>query len=268
MESLHRRITHWIYSVFKSIKLFMKASWISIAIILIIMLLLTQMGQGTTIIIDLLYNPINVFLLMVLTYALSLVLSHYPDYLEKNSGTNESMSVPGEDKGVLRWDKVPEFSCVGIIYYKEDEKKDLEEQKKASIEKEPAPETELTEAQKLIEKEKNEKSTAIIRFNFFKRVQSIFLFWAIVYLLTYTYKIHINPELNLFWFNLIYLGLSIGFYFSVYKLRMIKKYQRNLHFFGIVFFWVSIILAIFCVVFSVKRAFSSFSFSVISNKSK
>lgn len=206
------------------------------------------MGQGSTIIIDLLYKPMNVFLLMTLTYVLSLVLSHYPDYLEKNINTNDSMSIPGEDKGVLSWEMSYKIGCFGIISYKE--KNNLEEQAKIEGISKAEDSLVLPEGKKKIKEEKKEQSMVFIRYNFFKRVQSIFLFWAIVYVLTYTYKVHINPNLSLGWFNSIYLVLCISFYYLVYKLRMIDKYKKNLHFFGIAFFWVSILLAVLCVVFS------------------
>ena len=63
------------------VKVTLTTGWISIFIIAIVVLLLTQMEQGSALLVSLLDSPVNMFLFMVLIIGLLLVIGHYPIYL-------------------------------------------------------------------------------------------------------------------------------------------------------------------------------------------
>jgi hypothetical protein len=73
-----------IRSVLKQLGSILKASWITIVIILLI-LALTLLDQSDTIVVDLLdHKPVNFTLFVYLLMILALIVSHYPVYLEIN----------------------------------------------------------------------------------------------------------------------------------------------------------------------------------------
>lgn len=65
----------------KNLLLFLKSSWLSIVICFIIVLLLTLLEQGSTIVIHLLDNPLQLLLVLFFTFVLSTIISHYPVYV-------------------------------------------------------------------------------------------------------------------------------------------------------------------------------------------
>ncbi len=64
----------------KNIIDFIKSSFLSIAFLVVIAALLTQMEQGSSLIIALLDSPFNLFLVSFMLVVLSIVFSHYPIY--------------------------------------------------------------------------------------------------------------------------------------------------------------------------------------------
>ena len=73
-----------IRSVFFQIIDALKYSWVSIMVILVILILMTQMDQGVTIFVDVLDgNGLNFLLFYALFVSLSFIISHYPVYFEK-----------------------------------------------------------------------------------------------------------------------------------------------------------------------------------------
>ncbi len=88
----------------------LKASWISILIIVII-IALTALDQSDTIVIDLLdKKPINFLLFVSLAIFLSLIVSHYPVYLEINRRSNLSE---------VQWRLKPKFFGWGFVTYED-----------------------------------------------------------------------------------------------------------------------------------------------------
>ncbi|MFT4678942.1 MAG: hypothetical protein ACI84C_000884 [Flavobacteriales bacterium] len=71
-----------LHSRIRTIGKFAVSSALSLVIIALIVLLLTQMDQGNTIVIHLLNHPINVAIAFVLVSFLGVILSHYPIYFE------------------------------------------------------------------------------------------------------------------------------------------------------------------------------------------
>ncbi len=96
----------------KSIVAFLKFSPISLLIIAILILLITQLGQVSTVIVDLFYRPINLFLIYIYMFFTAIVLSHYPAYIEAGTARDKiswcikPLFVP------LKW-----FG-IGLIHYK------------------------------------------------------------------------------------------------------------------------------------------------------
>lgn len=68
-------------NLLRIIKVTLTTGWISILIIGIVVFLLTQMEQGSALLVSLLNSPGNIFLFMILIIALLLVIGHYPIYL-------------------------------------------------------------------------------------------------------------------------------------------------------------------------------------------
>lgn len=69
--------------VWRASKKFVKSAWVSLLIIVLFVLLLTRMGQGSIVLIDLLQSPINTALFLLVSHLLAFVISLYPVYLSK-----------------------------------------------------------------------------------------------------------------------------------------------------------------------------------------
>ena len=72
----------YVYPNRKTIFRFLKASIISLIFIILILFLITGVGQGPTLIVDLLEKPINLLGLFFLLTFFAVILSHYPVYLD------------------------------------------------------------------------------------------------------------------------------------------------------------------------------------------
>lgn len=72
----------YIYPNRKTIFRFLRASIISLIFIILILFLITGVGQGPTLIVDLLEKPINLLGLFFLLTFFAVILSHYPIYLD------------------------------------------------------------------------------------------------------------------------------------------------------------------------------------------
>ena len=95
----------------KSILRFLKTSFLSIFFILIVYALITLMPQGGTLIVDLFYNPLNIVLFFFLLSFLSIILSHYPIYVDIwANADNECVTLKMGERGVR-------IFGFGIIYY-------------------------------------------------------------------------------------------------------------------------------------------------------
>lgn len=95
----------------KSIIRFVKTSFLSIFFILIVYALITLMPQGGTLIVDLFYSPINIVLFFFLLSFLSIILSHYPIYVDIwANADNECVTLKMGKRGI----RILGF---GIIYY-------------------------------------------------------------------------------------------------------------------------------------------------------
>ena len=99
-----------IFAKAEVIKRFLKTSYLSLLLLVIVIAMLTVLPQGSTIIVDLFFRPINLFFIFVLMGFLSLILSHYPAYFEaKIKDQNQ----------VICWKMDWRVLGFGIVYYEE-----------------------------------------------------------------------------------------------------------------------------------------------------
>nr|MBS0038421.1 hypothetical protein [Saprospiraceae bacterium] len=94
---------------------FLKASSISILGLMVIVLLLTQMPQGSSLVIDLLSNPINLFFTLYVLTLISLIFSHHPStllFLHKSR----------EERSQGHWKMAGGFLRHGIVYFEKEKK--------------------------------------------------------------------------------------------------------------------------------------------------
>ena len=92
-ETIFEKIISHVLHFKKSFKNFFKASFLSLVVITIILLLLTQMDQAFTMLVDLVENPkskLSLLLSFLLINALAIVLSHYPIYTYYAANLNNS----------------------------------------------------------------------------------------------------------------------------------------------------------------------------------
>lgn len=89
--SLFERIINGVNRFFKSFKNFFRSSFLSLVIITFILLLLTQMSQAFTMMVDLIEtSKLSLFLSIFFINGLALVLSHYPIYTYYAADLNNS----------------------------------------------------------------------------------------------------------------------------------------------------------------------------------
>ncbi len=100
----------------KSIRIFLRSSFLSLLFVAIVALLLTQIPQGKTIVIDLLDRPRNLFGVYLLLCFLALILSHYPAYFEaRRKEIRDLVDWKIITKGFLGW--FPRLTGLGVVYY-------------------------------------------------------------------------------------------------------------------------------------------------------
>ncbi len=100
-----------IHNKLRAIGKFVASAFLSLFIIAVIVLLLTQMDQGNTIVIHLLNHPVSLALAFVLTTFLGVILSHYPIYFEAALFPKTSRSVQWVMANKRR------FLGFGVIYF-------------------------------------------------------------------------------------------------------------------------------------------------------
>ena len=111
----------------QGLRLFIKSSWISIVLILLILIMVSQVDQGASLVIHLLdHNPINLLLFIIFVNAFSIVVSHYPTYIQTWNVYKNRLEEGHEDG--LEWYLTKyQFFGIGIITYRFSKKKSLVE---------------------------------------------------------------------------------------------------------------------------------------------
>ncbi len=85
----------------------------SIIIMVLILLVLSGLGQGIVIIVNLFWDPKSMFLTILTVNFLALILSHFPNYLEIGIWDRE---------GKLLWKKWPGNYIISLVYYEDPER--------------------------------------------------------------------------------------------------------------------------------------------------
>ncbi|MBK7221544.1 MAG: hypothetical protein IPH94_09495 [Saprospiraceae bacterium] len=163
--------------------LYLKSMWISIAIMLVIVFLLTNMEQGASLIIALLDDPINLTLVLLLLYALYTILSHYPLYL-----FHRFFQPTGSQIKPNSWSILTDFWRFGIVYFDKNK---------------------MAVNSKMNESEIEEYKTNDINFTPYRKFMGGAIYLAFLYCLYFTYgkyygcPVSITSLLGLFLFPLL-----------------------------------------------------------------
>lgn len=95
----------------KSILRFTKTSFLSIVFILLVYALIAFMPQGSTLIVHLVYSPLDILLFFFMLSFLAIILSHYPIYVDMwANADNDCVKLKMGKRGIR-------FLGFGIIYY-------------------------------------------------------------------------------------------------------------------------------------------------------
>jgi len=222
---------HYFQSIIQALRLFFVTGWMSIATILTIVLLLTIMPQGGTLVIELLSSPFQGLIFIVLTIGLSLVLSHYPEYLEKNRWIMMKLTEEGGlNNSLIKWKLEKEIiPGIGYITYSDDRP--------------------------------NRGNLTFRTYQSLKRTFGIFLFYSVIYVLISTYEQYINPEINISWgFHvIILLVLLCVFRFIKYLILekgKIKIFVRVLT----ILYWLTLGVIVATVLMSYQNGWSAETF--------
>jgi hypothetical protein len=103
-----------IYDHLRVIGKFIVAGSLSLCAVIIVSLLLTQMDQGGTIVVDLINKPWNLISSFILIFFLSILLSHYPLYIESIIDSNLGREWMKKDCILFKRN----FFLFDIIYFK------------------------------------------------------------------------------------------------------------------------------------------------------
>ena len=103
------------------LRVFVTSSWISLLIIVLIVLLITQLDQGSALLVSLLNDPLNTVVFLLLVTGITLIIGHYPIYLlmwrRYHSPFNaQSSEQPPE------WHLQNDVGGLGFITFTEEEK--------------------------------------------------------------------------------------------------------------------------------------------------
>ncbi len=102
-----------LFRYLRAVSMFLKTSYISLLIIVIVVFLLTLMGQGSVLIVDLVDRPFNLIFSLFLVFFMGVVVSHYPAYIEAGYlDTSEIKSWKIKDFIIpVKW------TGFGLVYY-------------------------------------------------------------------------------------------------------------------------------------------------------
>jgi len=119
IQTAHRILNN----LLRIIKVTLTTGWISILIIGIIVFLLTQMEQGSALLVSLLNSPGNMFLFMILIIALLLVIGHYPIYLMMWRRDHSVYRTYEAHKQPVAWNMKEIWGGLGWISFREENEK-------------------------------------------------------------------------------------------------------------------------------------------------
>ncbi len=187
---------YFIYPHLDEIRRSVKATRFSLIICILLLLLTTQMDQGSTVIIHLLGHPLNIIAAILFMNVLALACAHYPDYIDMN--TNHDEQVTWEMKPA--WLK--SFGMGFILYSFQNGPKAL----KANLAPQRQASNNDTYAKKFI--------------GHFRKGIGGFLWLIWLYTLLFIYKKYTSPDLPL---NALMLLLSLAYGFLYHICNLTKK---------------------------------------------
>ncbi len=187
---------YFIYPHLGEIRRSVKATRFSLIICILLLLLTTQMDQGSTVIIHLLEHPLNIVAAILFLNVLALACAHYPDYVDMNTTHDEKVI----------WDMKPAWMKtigIGFILYSFQDaptglRANLVPQRQAS--------NSYTYAKKFI--------------GHFRKGIGGFLWLTWLYTLLFLYKKYTYPELPL---NTLIILLSIAYGYLYHICSQIKN---------------------------------------------
>lgn len=204
-------------SVINAFRILFATAWLSIVIVLIVLVLITQMDQGGTLITQLLQSPGNLLLFVALVAGLSLVVSHYPDYIEKN----KKISARFDARKPIAWHMSNKIFCLGFITY--------------------------TESKSV------PKGRTIRQFDLLKRMLGTLLLWAVFYTVLHAYKSYIDHGFPLTVTGYGLLVFYLIHYVIIYRIKSpVETGNRKLIRWMMIQFWLSLILLAGTLILSFK----------------
>ncbi|NBC24886.1 MAG: hypothetical protein GVX78_04645 [Bacteroidetes bacterium] len=206
------------------VKVTLTTGWISILIIAIIVLLLTQMEQGSALLVSLLDSPVNMFLFMALIIGLLLVIGHYPIYLMMWRRDHSVYRTLEAHQQPVSWNLKEVFGGMGYVSF--------------------------------IEKDEKRSNTFLFRqVNYMRGVLGITFILCLSVILNHAVKTYIFPDFPNFMVSgiifVIFLFLHTALNYYQYRILAFPTTYAFLHRSVFFFFWAATIAAIAAVMSSI-----------------
>jgi len=96
---------------------FLRSSWISLLIILLIVLLITQLDQGSALLVSLLNSPINTIAFLLLLTGVTLIIGHYPIYLLMWRRYHSPFNPQSAEQSPIEWHMQNDLWGLGFITF-------------------------------------------------------------------------------------------------------------------------------------------------------
>lgn len=120
---MNQSLLRTLNNLLRILKVTLTTGWISIFIIGLVVILLTQVEQGSALLVSLLNSPVNIFLFMVLIIALMLVIGHYPIYLMMWRRDHSVYRTYEESQQPVSWNMQEIVAGLGWISFREEDEK-------------------------------------------------------------------------------------------------------------------------------------------------
>lgn len=103
------------------LSVFIRSSWISLLIILLVGLLITQLDQGSALLVSLLNDPANMALFLFLLTGVTLIIGHYPIYLLMWRRYHSPFRAQSTEQPPIKWHMHNGLGGLGFITFTEKE---------------------------------------------------------------------------------------------------------------------------------------------------
>jgi hypothetical protein len=208
-------------NLLRILKVTVATGWISLLIIGLIALLLTQLEQGSALLVSLLDSPGNLLLFMLLILALLLVIGHYPIYLMMWRRDHSVYRTYEEEDQPVRWDMEEIWGGLGWITFKE-------------------------------VNEKRSNTFLFRQVNYFRGVLGLLFILCLSIILNHAVKAYIFFDFPNFWVS----GILFFLLFSAHSLMYYHKWRiiafpgsyRVMHRSAFILFWMTTLTAVGAIV--------------------